>query len=512
MEDLISLIQKSLTKIWSNRRWVAATTLLCCAVGWTGMLFIDDQYVSTARVIVDSKTMLSRSLEGLAVDSEEAQGELLNVARSQLLTRDTIDKIIRANDLDHEVFDEEDMMDLRGSVIGRTTIRTDSTDTTNRRSPDDIIEIEYVSSDPNVAHMSVSTYLNILLEKVLGASQRGTEATERFLVGKVEEYRKALESSETTLKEFKRRNIGLVPGEGENYFRRVEQLRKELRDSQLEEAELNRQREELTRQIRGISNSEARGENLGMLSSPRNEKVAELEARLLDLLLVYTDEHPDVVALKNTIAGLKRSGRGKLTGQEQLDVASLSGNRVVEELRVELGKSEGSLAAAQARVTEYQRRLSELEQAINTIPEVEAEFTRLTRDYSTNKQRYDELLDRLQSARLSKARDRSEGEVSFNVIEPPQVPVVPSKPNRLLLASIVLLGSIAAGLGMGLLVELLRPTFSDAKELDDAFGLPVLGSVHHFGGVEAIRGNLTTYAGLFAALIGAYVIYLIAVA
>lgn len=507
MEDLIYLVNKWAAKIWLNRRWTAGTTIAICIAGWAAMQFVEDQYVSTTRVIVDTKTMLSQSLKGIAVEDAEAQVELLSIATSQLLTRDTLNTIIRANDLDLGTDDERELQELRASVLERTTIATDSTNPANRRAPDDIIQISYVSASPEVAYKSVSTYLNILLEKIVGASQEDTESTERFLESKVNQYRRSLERSEAQLKDFKRQHLGLTPGDDTDYFDRIERLQAELRDNQLQLAELENLRTEYSRQIRGLTSSGKRGEDMGLISSPRNDKIAELEARMLDLLLTYTEEHPDVVALRNTIASLKAIGPGSLTDSEQLDVASLSGGRIVEELRVELGKTEALYAGANGRVEEFQRRLEQLQQAVNTIPQIEAEYAQLTRDYATNKTRYDELLDRLQSARLAKERDRSEREGAFNVIEPPLLAIVPAKPNRPLLATGVLLFALIAGIGVGALIELLRPTFADITDFEEEFGFTVLGAVHDASGAVTIRREISRYAAVAGALLAAYVAY-----
>ena len=66
----------------------------------------------------------------------------------------------------------------------------------------------------------------------------------------------------------------------------------------------------------------------------------------------------------------------------------------------------------------------ELEQAVDTIPEIEAELKRLNRDYGLNKQQYDELLKRRESARLSHEADQQSDDVKLKVIDPPRVPLL----------------------------------------------------------------------------------------
>ena len=70
---------------------------------------------------------------------------------------------------------------------------------------------------------------------------------------------------------------------------------------------------------------------------------------------------------------------------------------------------------------------------------------RLNRDYEINKQQYDTLLQRLESAKISEQAEQSADNVKFRVIEPPIVPVRPSGPDRVALNALVLLAALGAG-------------------------------------------------------------------
>ena len=121
--------------------------------------------------------------------------------------------------------------------------------------------------------------------------------------------------------------------------------------------------------------------------------------------------------------------------------------------------------------------VANLRSKVDAIPEVEAELLRLSRDYDVNKKQYDELLQRLESARISEQADQSTEDVKFRVIEPPALPLVPSGPQRTALSGVVLLASLAAGLGLAFLMQQLRPVFSTRDSLRQVTGLPVIGAV-----------------------------------
>jgi hypothetical protein len=111
------------------------------------------------------------------------------------------------------------------------------------------------------------------------------------------------------------------------------------------------------------------------------------------------------------------------------------------------------------------------------LPQIEAEYAQLTRDYEVIKTRYDKLLERRESAQITGDVEASDVVMGFRVIDPPQVPLAPSAPNRPRLMSLVLLAALGGGLGIAFLLGQMRPAFSDERRLREATGLQVLGTV-----------------------------------
>jgi hypothetical protein len=97
--------------------------------------------------------------------------------------------------------------------------------------------------------------------------------------------------------------------------------------------------------------------------------------------------------------------------------------------------------------------------------------------------------------------------VKFRIIEPPTVPVKPSGPKRPALNTLVLFASLAAGLGVAILLGLLRPTFSTRDVLQKIAGIPVLGTISAALREEIVpwyRRQSTLIAGAAALLFVAY--------
>jgi hypothetical protein len=126
----------------------------------------------------------------------------------------------------------------------------------------------------------------------------------------------------------------------------------------------------------------------------------------------------------------------------------------------------------------------------NTIPEVEAQLVRLNRDYTVIKTEYETLLQRLESARMNQDVQADKKDVSFKVLDPPRIPLVPVSPNRVLLNALVLLIAMGCGLGLAYLLSQHDPTFFSSASLSEVAGVPVYGLVGVAAGVPPdLRGR-----------------------
>jgi hypothetical protein len=93
------------------------------------------------------------------------------------------------------------------------------------------------------------------------------------------------------------------------------------------------------------------------------------------------------------------------------------------------------------------------------------------------KTRYDKLLERRESAQITGDVEASDVAMGFRVIDPPQVPLDPSAPNRPRLMSLVLLAALGGGVGIAFLMSQMKATFNDERRLREASGLRVLGTI-----------------------------------
>lgn len=518
MYEQVQVARTFLRMAWLYR-WVGlATAIAACTLGWVAVQLMPDQYQVSAKVYLDSRSMLRPLLRGIAFDSGNLSNTTMLLSRT-LLTRPNLEEVARRTDLDlgtktPEEFDKL-IADLSSDISIAGTPR------------DNIYEIKYSSDRPKVAKAVVDELLNTFMESALGDTRRETAVTQKFLEEQIAAYEKRLVEAEERLKAFKQRNVGVMPGSEGGFFSRLEAAHAQLKEAQLQLEEGMRRRDQLKQQAANASTSfedpfalegdlsaeEADGE-----IAQHQSKIAELSNRIDDLLVSYTEKHPDVVAMRKMIEDLKAKieARKKVVAEEaktkppakEDDFAAMMGNPFKQQLQLQAVEADAMVAGLQTRVQEFERRVKELEKKVDTVPEVEAELARLNRDYEVNKNQYDELLKRRELAYMAQEADQSEDDVKVKIIEPPRVPLLPTGPNRLLFSSIVLLLGLGIGGALSVALSQMNPRIIDVPDLKDITGLPVIGVISMTSSPlhrQQRRYELMAFSAALAGLVLVYV-------
>jgi polysaccharide chain length determinant protein (PEP-CTERM system associated) len=478
MHEKINEIYAYLHGLWRYRWSALLITWIVAVVGWIGVYAIPNQYQARAAVHIDTSSIMTPLLKGLAVETNAA--EELNIMTRVLLSRDNMLSVIRETDMDlginTPVEKERLVQNLASSIILRTG--------NPRKGPrTNIYEISYKSASPEQAYKVVSTLLNTLIENTLRTGRTDTVMAQEFLDVQILEYEKRLSAAEEKLAEFKKGNVGFMPDETGGYYARLQRAQEEIQKTK-SALRLEKQRyAELRRQISG----ETPVLGSGGYASATAGKLRKYREELADLLSKFTEEHPDVQALRARIADLEAANAVGTDTAEVIDGGSIASNPVYQELKVQESQARIAVGRLQIMLAEQQGNLEKLQKLVDTIPQVEAELAKLNRDYEITKGRYLNLVERRESARLAHKVEQSSSEISFRVVDAPVVPLLPAGPNRPLLLAGVLVAALGAGAGWSLLMFLLYPTFIDYKQLRKTIDLPVLGSIGLHMGPEQRR-------------------------
>jgi polysaccharide chain length determinant protein (PEP-CTERM system associated) len=471
-------------------RWVAlAAASIASVIGWSIVFTLPDRYAADARVFVDTRTALRPALQGLTIDQNvDAQ---INYVRQSLLEGPQLEQIAKETGvLPVSVTDERTRAMTLSRLSDRIalTVFSAGSQGDERSTAGTIYSFHYTDGNRDRALRVVEALLTTFVEQTLGGKREGSEHAQKFLETQIKDYEQRLSVAEDRLAAFKKKNVGLMPSEQGGYFA---QLQSETDAAKKAETDLSialSRRDELSKQLHSDAAISAAGTSIpmpggrGMSSgSDTLSRIQEARARLDELLLKFTDKHPDVIAARATLDELKQRRVVELASLRRGDANAVASsgagnNPVYQNIQLELNKEDVEIAALRRQLVQHQNTVAELRQRLNSAPQVEAEFQQLNRDYAVNKAQYTALLESYQKARLGERADNA-GSVRFEVVLPPTASVTPVWPRRTMMlggiwaAAMVLGGALAYGL------HILKPIVGSVVAVNELTKFPVLGVV-----------------------------------
>lgn len=475
MDELLRQARLVLRGMWLHR-WLGL--LVAWGVGVVAGIVIflmPDRYEASARIYVDTDSILRPLLAGLAIQPNTEQ-QIAMLSRT-LISRPNVEKLIRMADLDLGLTTQSE----KEALIDRVT-RALSIKSVGR---DNLYTLSYRDTDPERAQRVVQSLTTIFVESSLGSKRSDTDAALKFIDEQIATYQKKLEEAENRLKEFKLKNIEMNLDRNGGFGARLTELSTQLNQARLELREAENSRDALRRQLAGeepVLLPEMPGTE-SIVSIPEIDARIDLQKRNLDALLQrYTDQHPDVIGTRRIIKELEEQKRQEIAARKKAaaanpTAASVNANPAYQQLKVSLAEAEANVAALRVRVNEYEARYARALSQVKLLPEVEAEYAQLNRDYDVHKRNYENLLQRRESATITEGMSDVTSVADFRLIDPPRASRTPVGPNRAVLLALALLGSLGLGLATSFAASQLRPTFFESKSLADVSGLPLLGVV-----------------------------------
>jgi polysaccharide chain length determinant protein (PEP-CTERM system associated) len=432
---------------------------------WIAVEFIPDQYASTARVSIDTESMLGSLMKGIAAEINTDDLTRVEIIRRSILGRANLEKVMRMTDLDITVTTPVETERLLASLRSRLTVEREGRER-------DLFSISFIDRNPRAAQEIVQALLSIFVEGNLGESREDIARTQRFLEGEIAEIEREIDQAETKLSRFRMVNRDLLPREGnaEDQLREAVSELGELRDRQAEEI---RVRDQLTLELARLTDITP---GLAELS-PQAARVAELETELIVLLSKFKETYPGVVAHKRLLEAERAALAASAAQDGGTPVAPDDPNSRRGLLRAQLSEHNSRISEIGRRIASLESQIEELRRSTENLPAIQAEYTQLERELEVLRENHVGLLERRGQAHYAEAIDTKSEAVQFRIIEPPNLPIKSLTPDPRILRAAGLFGGLASGIGMAILLSLVLPTFGTARELERFCRRPVIGKI-----------------------------------
>jgi len=471
-------MQQELTEVYfyvkgtlKYKRIAIVLALLVCVAGWAFVFLMPDKFESKAKVHIDSSTVIRPLMRGMVIDPDISS--LIRIIQQLMFTRPNLEKIIQLSELKPEAIN---------GLISNDYLEEFKKDITISAARDrDIFDIGYASTNPEVAQSVVQAVLTVFSEQAQGKALADASDAQRFIEQQIRDYEIRLQEAEKAKEDFKRANIDYLSGEADQ-FQMLNQLKEQLNVALQNLQQAEARRNVIAEQLKTIQESDEDWgvTNLSESASVEDSRIAELKNKKTDLLIKYTDNHPDIVAIDRLIESLEQeklqsskseNGEFDLIGPQKMS------NPYVQTLKISHDNASADVASSQALVDSIKNRIGRLQQGLNERLAIETEMKNLNRDYETINSQYSELLERRERAHITEQVDDQASRLKFKIADPPTKPTKPSAPNRKLFYSVVLAGGIVAGFGIAFLMYFIRPVFMSARQVRVVTGLPTLGSI-----------------------------------
>ena len=333
------------------------------------------------------------------------------------------------------------------------------------RANNQVFEIAFNWHDPQVAANVANAIASQFIDQNLRVREDMAMGTTRFLDFEVARLQGDLEKREIALEQFKRRNMGRLPSQLQSNLNILSQLKDEL--SRTEE-HINQVRQQLQFDLDAVD-----GE----------PELVSLQKSLRELRNRYTEQHPEVQAVKRRVERLMSEEEPSTAGE-----STLSDN--LQSSKTDLVRAR--LNDQEKRLAELRRQIQIYEDRVEQTSEVELELKNLERDYAAVNDRFQILLRRKLDAELAEQMERRQQGEQFRVVDRAIAPDRPFKPdvNRGWLLALVF--GLGLGGGMAFIREGIDPAFYTSEEVEETLKPDLLISIPL---VKKIKNNRNRFSG-----------------
>lgn len=457
-----------LPQILVQRRWFVIIPFAVCMATGVGLAYgLPAHYQSSATVVVESKELpeaIAATAENDLIDQRIAR------IKQQILSRPGLIELIQQNDLYQSERRKKSLSAIIEMMREDTAIAPVSADIdklAERRGTSNTIafSVSFTYSDPAKAQAVTQQYTEKLLK--LDSTQIAAQAdsTVNFLQDQAAQVQGQITELEARIADIKSRNGlalsrigGFIPSTS-NYDVQIAQLQRE--------------------------NNELQGK-LNSSSTNADDRVSQAEAGLAAAEALYSDNHPDVIAAKQRLTEARAAAKAN------------TGPRNNPAISAQIAANNRTIATLSSAKTADMSRASAAVAAQSGAPLIEESIRQLEARADGLRGNYQRISGNLLAAEAAQKMAAEQRGERLVLVDPPTLPDEPNSPNRTMLVAGGFAVGIALGLGLALLIELLRRPIRGSAALQTMLGVGPLVVIPTLKPKVRGRKKARKKAGLFS--------------
>jgi polysaccharide chain length determinant protein (PEP-CTERM system associated) len=472
--------------LWRRRQMLLLPAVLGALLGLGVATVLPKQYTSHTTVLVEEPVVPDSYVKPVVSDDlnqrlASMQGQILSRTRLQSLVEHLHLYPRDAGKVPMEVLVER----LRKSIkVSPVSIMPG---TLTQSLPGFNVDVTF--GDASLAQQICTAITSMFMDSNSRLRQEQSEDTTQFLAQQLVEAKAKLDEQDARLASFQRQHLGEQPEDANTNLTLLTGMSQQL-EAATQGLNQAQQQKAFTQSMlnQQLAVSAALRTSDGRSAQSLEQQLDDLQKQLASLETRYTEDHPSVVRVKDSIARLQKKMRETPAQQEAV------GNRPdprgsaiespqVQQLRAQLDQENLSIRQKEQEQARLQHQMSVLQGRIQLSPAVEQEYKFLTRDYQTALDFYNDLLKKQNNSQMATELERRQQGESFRVLDPPSLPQRPSFPDRRLFA----LGGLGLGLVLG--AGLIQLAESRDKSLRTSRDVELYLKVPAFGVISSFRAT-----------------------
>ena len=467
-----------------KRRWwiIVIPTVVLPIIALAIAFVIPPQYESQTLVLVEQQTVPDEYVK--PVVSEDLTARLASM-KEQILSRARLTPIIeRFNLFGTGKTSMDERIDLTRKNISIKPIHSEMARTGGLPG----FFISFKASDARTAQLVTGEITSLFVNENLKSRATSVEGTQDFLRGQLQDAKQKLDDQDSKLAAFQQKYVGRLPGEEAPNMNMLTSLNTQLdavtqaiarmeQDKSYEEAMLAQQ-QNMTAQVT---------EHGGVAPQAQQVELQGLLSEEADLTKRYTDDYPDVVAVRRKIKDLRKemaATPAPAAVTTPVSTPNRNDSMAVQQLRAQIRALEQGITQKKHDQAGIQGQIRMYQDRISSSPLVQEEYKALTRDYTTAQAFYDDLLKKMNDSKMATDLEKRQQGEQFRVMDEPNLPDSPSFPNRAVFAGAGLAAGLCLGLMIVALIEYKDTSLRSERDIWAFTKLPTL-SVIAFAGENA---------------------------
>ncbi len=510
------LIKKYVDLVISRWQLIAVCVLVAVTAGLGYYLYVPKIYQSTSLLSYEQQ-----QINPARMDPEQGRNRLqesLATLQELVTSRTSLEKIITQFSLYTEARKRLPIEDLIESMRKQIIIQPVG--------KGDIFSVSFRGTDPQKVMKVTNTLASLFIEENLKYREERATETSKYTQDELAMSKKVLDAKELLMRDYKLKNYNEMPEQRESNLAQLTALNERNQGIQNSIQELERTKVMAQEQAawqqrlaaaRTASEPGGVGSNVVSARQPETnaERMQRLRGYLDELLVKYTDKHPEVRRTRQLIAQLEGKVGNEKSSSRHASASTSGRARLAEtlesqRLQVQLKGIDANIQQLRAEQAVIPGEIAKYQRWIEAAPVREAEWKGLTRDYEELRRHYDQLVGRNLQAQSAENLEHNQKGSKFKVVDSARLSEKPVKPNFLKILFLAIGAGLALSVGSVLGLDFIDTSFKDVQEVEEYLGVPVVCAITYIEKDTETRRSRVVFL-LSICLVSAYGAALLAV-